>query len=125
MEPTVATVGDEIAATPPTVATVGSIKFQPDAINIIPSRAVLTVDLRDPDEQRLVAAEQHLTQFVKQLGQQENVEIRLERIVRLEPVAFDRDLVGLIERAAHPRGFNTRRMTSSPSHNPQLLARVS
>ncbi len=115
---------DEIAATPPTVATVGSIKFQPDAINIIPSRAVLTVDLRDPDEQRLVAAEQHLTQFVKQLGQQENVEIRLERIVRLEPVAFDRDLVGLIERAADARGFKSRRMTSGAGHDAQMIARV-
>ncbi|HJX84768.1 MAG TPA: hydantoinase/carbamoylase family amidase, partial [Candidatus Angelobacter sp.] len=36
-----------------TVATVGTIRFEPDAINIIPSRAVCTVDLRDPDEQRL------------------------------------------------------------------------
>src|SRR5258708_33375910 len=124
MEPTVATVGDEIAATPPTVATVGSIKFQPDAINISPSRAVLTVDLRDPDEQRLVAAEQHLTQFVKQLGQQKTVESRLERFVRLEPVAFDRDLVGLIERAADARGFKSRRMTSGAGHDAQMIARV-
>ena len=115
---------DEIAATPPTVATVGSIKFQPDAINIIPSRAVLTVDLRDPDEQRLLAAEQHLTRFVKQLAQQESVEIRLERIVRLKPVAFDRDLVGLIECAADVRGFKSRRMTSGAGHDAQMIARV-
>lgn len=32
----------------PTVATVGCISFEPNAINVIPSRAIFTVDLRDP-----------------------------------------------------------------------------
>src|SRR5258708_30434860 len=79
---------DEIAATPPTVATVGSIKFPPNPINIIPSRAVLTVDLRDPDEPRLVAAEHHLTQFVKQLEQPEKAAIPRETTARLTPRAL-------------------------------------
>jgi beta-ureidopropionase / N-carbamoyl-L-amino-acid hydrolase len=115
---------DEIAATPPTVATVGSIRFQPDAINIIPSQAVLTVDVRDPDEQRLQAAEERLTQFLKELARQENVEIHSERIVRLEPVTFDRELVRLIELAAGIRGLKNRRMTSGAGHDAQMIARV-
>src|SRR5229473_448023 len=115
---------DDIAATPPTVATVGSVRFQPDAINIIPSQAIFTVDLRDPDEQRLRSAEKYLTQFLKQLAQRENVEIRTEKIVRLEPVTFDRELVGLIERAANARGFKSRRMTSGAGHDAQMIARL-
>jgi N-carbamoyl-L-amino-acid hydrolase len=115
---------DHIAAAPPTVATVGSITFQPAAINIIPSQAAFTVDLRDPDEQRLLAAEQTLTQFLEQLARQENVQIRSERIVRLEPVTFDRELVSLIERAAEARGFKSRRMTSGAGHDAQMIGRV-
>ncbi|WP_292293859.1 hydantoinase/carbamoylase family amidase, partial [Mesorhizobium sp.] len=41
---------DRAGASPtPTVATVGTIAFEPNAINVIPSRATFTVDLRDPD----------------------------------------------------------------------------
>jgi beta-ureidopropionase / N-carbamoyl-L-amino-acid hydrolase len=115
---------DQIAATPPTVATVGSLRFQPEAINIIPSQAVFTVDLRDPDEQGLRTAEEDLREFLKRLAQQENVEIRVEKIVRLEPVTFDRNLVGLIEDAANARGLKNRRMTSGAGHDAQMLARI-
>lgn len=43
-----------------TVGTVGNIRFEPGLINVIPSRAELTVDLRDPDEERLQEAEKRL-----------------------------------------------------------------
>ena len=33
-----------------TVSTTGCMKFQPNAINVIPSRAVFTVDVRNPNE---------------------------------------------------------------------------
>jgi N-carbamoyl-L-amino-acid hydrolase len=115
---------DRLAANPPTVATVGTIRFEPDTINIIPSRAVLTVDLRDPDEQRLQSAERELTQFLKQLEQQENVTTEVERIVRFQPVAFDQQLVGRIEQAAERRRLKHRRMTSGAGHDAQMMARI-
>ena len=115
---------DRLAAAPPTVATVGTIRFEPDAINIIPSRAVFTVDLRDPDEQRLQSAERELARYLKHLEQQENVTVDLERIVRFEPVAFDQELVKRIEEAAAQRGLKHRRMTSGAGHDAQMMARI-
>jgi N-carbamoyl-L-amino-acid hydrolase len=115
---------DRLAADPPTVATVGTIRFEPDAINIIPSRAVFTVDLRDPDEQRLQSAERELARYLKQLEQQENVTIDVERVVRFEPVAFDQELVKRIEEAAARRGLKHRRMTSGAGHDAQMMARI-
>lgn len=115
---------DHLAANPPTVATVGTIRFEPDAINIIPSRAVFTVDLRDPDEQRLQTAERELASFLKQLEQQENVTIEVQRIVRFEPVAFDQQLVQRIEQAADGLGLKYRRMTSGAGHDAQMMARI-
>ena len=115
---------DRLAADPPTVATVGTIRFEPDAINIIPSRAVFTVDLREPDEQRLQSAERGLAQYLKQLEQQENVTIEAQRIVRFEPVAFDQQLVRQIEQAAEGRGLKHRRMTSGAGHDAQMMARI-
>lgn len=115
---------DRLAANPPTVATVGTIRFEPDAINIIPSRAIFTVDLRDPDEQRLQSAERELAQYLKQLEHQENVSIEAERMVRFGPVAFDQQLVGQIEQAAERRGLKHRRITSGAGHDAQMMARI-
>ena len=56
-----------MASNTPTVATVGCMEFEPNAINVIPSKAGFTVDLRDPDEQRLLAEEAALAAFWREL----------------------------------------------------------
>ncbi|AZV22776.1 MULTISPECIES: Zn-dependent hydrolase [unclassified Mesorhizobium] len=108
----------------PTVATVGTIRFEPNAINVIPSRAVFTIDLRDPDEQRLQAEEAALAAYLEQLATDENVTISVEQLARFEPVIFDLRIVELIEAAAKNRGLGVRRMTSGAGHDAQMLARI-
>ncbi len=39
------------------VATVGSLALRPNLINVVPNRAVFTVDLRNTDEAKLEEAE--------------------------------------------------------------------
>ncbi|ARP66388.1 Zn-dependent hydrolase [Mesorhizobium sp. WSM1497] len=112
------------ASNAPTVATVGTIRFEPNAINVIPSRAVFTIDLRDPDEQRLQAAEAALAAYLGQLAAAENVVISVEQLARFEPVIFDLRIVELIEAAAKDRGLGVRRMTSGAGHDAQMLARI-
>ncbi len=41
-------------------ATCGMIAFEPNAINVIPGKAVFTVDLRNSDGEALIQAEKHL-----------------------------------------------------------------
>lgn len=115
---------DALASGGPTVATVGTLRFQPDAINIIPSRAVFTVDLRDPDEQRLQAAEARLGRFLARVSAEERIEVKLERLVRFEPVTFDQNMVRRIEQAAAARNYSCRRMTSGAGHDAQMMARI-
>ena len=108
----------------PSVATVGTIAFEPNAINVIPSRARFTVDLRDPDERRLQAMEAALDAFLDRLAAAEGVSIAVERLARFEPVGFDPRLVALIEDAARARGLSVKRMTSGAGHDAQMLARI-
>jgi N-carbamoyl-L-amino-acid hydrolase len=111
-------------ANSPTVATIGTIAFEPNAINVIPSRAVFTVDLRDPDEQRLRAHEAALAEFLQRIAAAEGVTISTERLARFEPVVFDRTIVGHIEHAARSRGLAPKRMTSGAGHDAQMIARI-
>jgi N-carbamoyl-L-amino-acid hydrolase len=112
------------ASNTPTVATVGTMRFEPDAINVIPARATFTVDLRDPDEQRLQAEEAALAGYLERLAAAEGVTIAVERLARFEPVVFDAAIVRLIEEAARRRGLAVRRMTSGAGHDAQMIARI-
>jgi N-carbamoyl-L-amino-acid hydrolase len=111
-------------ANTPTVATVGCMSFEPNAINVIPSRVTFTVDLRDPDEQRLQAEEAALAAYLMELAAAEEVTISVERLARFEPVTFDGRIVELVEEAASRRGLASMRMTSGAGHDAQMIARV-
>lgn len=112
------------ASNTPTVATVGTMRFEPNAINVIPSRAVFTVDLRDPFEHRLQAEEAALAAFLEDLAAGDGVAISVERLARFEPVIFDISIVELIEAAAKKRGYASKRMTSGAGHDAQMMARL-
>jgi len=111
-------------ANSPTVATVGCMSFEPNAINVIPSRATFTVDLRDPDEGRLQAEEAALAAYLTELAAAEEVTISVERLARFEPVTFDRGIVELVEEASRKRGLASKRMTSGAGHDAQMIARI-
>ncbi len=108
----------------PSVATIGTMRFEPDAINVIPSRAVFTVDLRDPDEGRLQALETMLEDFLVRIAEEEGVEISVERLARFQPMAFDQGIVAVIEASASARGLKSRRMSSGAGHDAQMIARI-
>ena len=111
-------------ANAPTVATVGCMAFEPNAINVIPARAVFTVDLRDPDEERLRAEEEALARYLDELAEAEGVTISVERLARFAPVTFAPASVKAIEAAAAGLGVRSRRMTSGAGHDAQMMARV-
>lgn len=107
-----------------TLATVGCMNFEPNVINVIPRRATFTVDLRDPDEGKLVQAEARLAQFLERIAGEEGVTIGTERLARFQPVTFDAELAREIESSARRLGFSHRRMTSGAGHDAQMIARI-
>lgn len=106
------------------VATVGCIEHEPNAINVIPSKAVMTVDLRNPDKGKLDADEKSLAAYFKELEETDHVKISSERLTEFDPVLFDENIVQKIEAAASARGLNTRRMTSGAGQDAQMMARI-
>ena len=106
------------------VATVGRIEVSPNLVNVVPSRAALTVDLRNTDEQVLQRAEAELAAEVSRLQDAENVTITSRTLARFEPVEFDPATIDLVERTATRLGYSTRRMPSGAGHDAQMLARI-
>ena len=106
------------------VATVGSIEFKPNLVNVIPEQARFTVDLRNTDEERLQTAESELAAFLDNLAKSEGVKISRRSLARFEPVAFDPSMVERVDRIARELGYSVRRMPSGAGHDAQILARV-
>jgi N-carbamoyl-L-amino-acid hydrolase len=106
------------------VATVGSLRLEPDLVNVIASRAVLTVDLRNTDDTRLREAERRVTVHLDALAEAEGVTITSRPLARFEPVEFDAGIVELVERTARAQSHSVRRLPSGAGHDAQMLARV-
>ena len=107
-----------------TLATVGAIQFRPNAINVIPQTAVLTLDMRDPDDQKLTAAEAQVATLLQTIAAQEGVTITSQQLVRFPAVHFDESLVAEIAQATAALGLSHRQMTSGAGHDAQMLARI-
>jgi len=106
------------------VATVGSMNFQPNLVNVIPNRVSFTVDLRNTDESILAAAEERLWAFAAQVADDEGVEWKRESLARFEPVRFDPRIIDLVERSARGLDLPVRRLPSGAGHDAQMLARM-
>ncbi len=106
------------------VATVGAVSLQPNLINVVPNRAVFTVDLRNTDEEKLKQAEGRLAAHVAAVAQEERVEAQAKVLARFEPVIFDAGLVDRVEHHAEALGLSTRRMPSGAGHDAQMMQRI-
>ncbi|MEH6631524.1 MAG: Zn-dependent hydrolase [Halopseudomonas aestusnigri] len=106
------------------VATVGTMKFGPNAINVIPDVAEFTVDLRDPDETILKSREAALITFLNDLEKNDGIKIETKRLARFEPVIFDKQIVEMIELGAAERQLSCRRITSGAGHDAQMMSRI-
>ena len=106
------------------VGTVGKIDLHPNLVNVVASRAVMTVDLRNTDDEVLQHAESQLHEFCKALSEHENVEITSKILARFEPVTFSQELVAGVTKAAESLGLSVQQMTSGAGHDAQMFARV-
>lgn len=111
-----------LASNGKTVSTIGCIEFQPNAVNVIPSKAIFTVDLRNPDENALQAEEKTLADYLVELEKTDRVKITAERMSRFKPVLFDEGIVKMIEKYAKSYGLKCRRITSGAGQDSQNMA---
>jgi N-carbamoyl-L-amino-acid hydrolase len=105
-------------------ATMGAIAPHPNLVNIVPGRVTATVDLRNPDEARMRAAERDLIAFYEQVAREERVELTWRQTARTEPVAFSTEVQTRVAEAARARGRSSAAIISGAGHDAQELARV-
>ncbi len=106
------------------VATMGSLSLRPNLINVVPNRAIFTVDLRNTDDVRLKEAEACVAAHIAEVAREERLEVEAKVLVRFEPVIFDAGLVDRVEHHARALALSTRRMPSGAGHDAQMMQRI-
>jgi N-carbamoyl-L-amino-acid hydrolase len=105
-------------------ATVGSFDIGAGHTNVIPHEATITVDLRNPDEALMTAAEQHLARHVDQLAGTHGVEVTWERIAKTAVVPFDPRIQDVLAATADDLGLPYVRAMSGAGHDAQEIAAI-
>jgi len=106
------------------LGTVGQCTLFPNLVNVIPSKAVFTVDLRNVDKNKLDEAEREVLDYARAVAQREQVSITHRSLARFDPVDFDPAMISLVENTARAHGRSVMRMPSGAGHDAQMLARI-
>jgi N-carbamoyl-L-amino-acid hydrolase len=106
------------------VATVGRVTVEPNLVNVVPATAAMTIDLRNTDETALERAETRLAAFCDDVAVREGVTIVIRRLARFAPVAFDLEVVDLVDDTARRLGLSVMRLPAGAGHDAQMLARI-
>lgn len=106
------------------VGTVGSLTLVPNLVNVVAEKAVMTIDLRNPDETLLKYAEARLAALIDLASREAGVSVERRNLARFEPVAFSPALVEQVGSAAEALGLSSRHLYSGAGHDAQMLARI-
>jgi N-carbamoyl-L-amino-acid hydrolase len=106
--------------------TVGHLSTSPGLPSVVPDRAELTVDLRNPDDAIMAAAEADLAGFLDGLAErQPGLRVEAKRMAKTTAVPFAGSVQDAIAGAAADLGVPTMRLMSGAGHDAQEIAAIS
>jgi ureidoglycolate amidohydrolase len=106
-----------------TVATSGVCDVFPGAINSIPSRVQMTMDVRDTDEARRDRVLEQLAQASAEVAARRGVRIETETISVDAPAVCDPWIVAALEAACQARSLGYQKMVSRAYHDSLFVSR--
>jgi N-carbamoyl-L-amino-acid hydrolase len=113
------------SGSPDTVGTVGVFKIEPGAVNSVPYRAYLEIDLRDSRLETRARALAEIREAAELACAHRRVTMEFEEINADPPAAGDQATVAIAERVCADLGLRSLRMVSRAYHDSLFMARVS
>lgn len=109
---------------PDTVGTTGICDIFPRAVNSIPSRVRMDIDVRDIDGARRDGVLTQVNRAADEIAARRKVSLRQEILNADPPAQCDPDLVAAIERACDANGLAHQRMISRAYHDSLFMSMV-
>lgn len=109
---------------PHAVGAVGHMDIYPNSRNIIPGKAVFTIDFRHPNKDVITAMEQMLKFEGREIAEELGLTIEFEQAGAFDPVTFDEGCVTAVRNAAVRLGYSHRDIVSGAGHDACWVNRV-
>ena len=113
------------SGSPDTVGTVGVFRIEPGAVNSVPFKAYLEIDLRDARMESRSKAFTEIRAAAEAACARRGVRLEFEEINADPPAAGDRRTIEIAESVCAALGLKSMRMVSRAYHDSLFMARVS
>jgi N-carbamoyl-L-amino-acid hydrolase len=109
---------------PDAVGAVGHCDVYPNSRNIIPGKVVFTIDFRSPSFDTQDDMERRLHEGAKEICNNLDLELEIEKVGHFDPVTFDEGCVSTIRKAAERLGYSHRDIISGAGHDACWINKV-
>jgi ureidoglycolate amidohydrolase len=107
-----------------TCGTVGKCQIYPGAVNSIPSRVEMDVDIRDTDEQRRNRVLREIEQACAEVAARRKLQVRVTPINADAPATCSPRVIDALVEAAQENGLPYKKMVSRAYHDSLFMARI-
>ena len=108
----------------PLVTTVGKFEAYPNIVNVVPGKAIFTIDVRHTDKEAIISFTEQMTARMQDISKEHEVEMNIDLWMDEDPVPMDQKVVELIEKQCKENGLNYKVMHSGAGHDSQIFAPV-
>lgn len=109
---------------PHSTATIGRVALEPGAANVIPGKAVFSLDVRDTDAQILDALGDALRRTLSAIARRHGLMFEFTVLSEVAPVQCDYAVVNAIEDAATALELPATHLSSGAAHDAQIIASI-
>ena len=109
---------------PGAVGAVGQANVYPNSRNVIPGKAIFTVDIRSPDQDKLDAMKAEVMRAAHVVAAELGLACEIEDVGHFDPVTFDAGLVDVVRAAADRLGLSHMDIVSGAGHDACWINRL-
>ena len=107
-----------------TVATVGTIKVQPNSVNVVPGSCVFNLEIRDQHAEVIECIDKKTREYLDQVCKEMGEEYSFTQISYHEPAPMSEWVKGAIEKAVQEMGVDYRVVPSGAFHDSLIMTGV-
>lgn len=107
---------------PGQLANMGVVRLEPANVNVVPEKAVVTLDLRNPSDEHLAEMEAALRDYAMRAADEAELTVSFRDLARFPATPFAETQIARVEASAKSLGLPVRRMISGAGHDAQMMA---
>lgn len=105
------------------VATVGILKVEPGAMNVVPGKAVLGIDVRGIDKESIARVVAGVRADLTAIARRRHIEVQVENLTAEDPVPLDPGIVATLEGVCRRLAVPYMLLPSGAGHDAMNMAR--